>query len=54
LEEQFQRGLEREEAHGVTLSVNMPADTPSDTIKSAINQASAAILERVDDMGGGV
>jgi hypothetical protein len=50
LEEQFKRGLEREEAHGVTLSVNMPADTPSHTIKQAINQASKAVLDRVDDM----
>jgi hypothetical protein len=53
LEDQFQRGLEREEAHGVTLSVNMPADTPSDTIKQAINQASKAVLDRIDDVGGG-
>lgn len=54
LEEQFQRGLEREEAHGVTLSVNMPADTPSDTIKQAINQASKAVLDNIDDVGGGL
>jgi hypothetical protein len=54
LEDQFQRGLEREEAYGVTLSVNMPADTPSDTIKQAINQASKAVLDRIDDVGGGV
>ena len=53
LEDQFQRGLEREEAYGVTLSVNMPADTPSDTIKQAINQASKAVLDRIDDVGGG-
>jgi hypothetical protein len=58
LEKQFQRGLEVEGTiqtqHGVTLSVNMPAGTPADTIKSAINQASKEILERVDDVGGGV
>ncbi len=67
LEEQFQLGLERDQLigslrqtseaikhHGVTLSVNTPTDTPSDTIKQAINQASAAILDSIDDAGGGV
>lgn len=53
MQKQFEQGLEVEEAHGVTLSVNMPADTPRDTIQQAINQASAAILERVDDAGVG-
>jgi hypothetical protein len=37
-----------------TLTANTPADTPSDTIKQEINQASKAVLERIDDVGGGV
>lgn len=54
MQKQFERGLEVEEPHGVTLSVNMQDGTSKDTIQQAINQASAAILERVDDVGGGV
>ena len=54
MQKQFEQGLEIEEPHGVTLSVNMPLDTPKDTIKSAIFQASAAILDTIDDVGGGL
>jgi hypothetical protein len=54
LEKQFKEGLEREEAHGVEIVVNMPLDTPKDTIQQAINEATAAILARVDDVGGGL
>lgn len=52
MQKQFERGLELEETHGVTLSVNMPDGTSKDTIQQAINQASAAILDSVDDVGG--
>jgi hypothetical protein len=57
MQKQFERGLEveREEApHGVEIVVNMPLDTPKDTIQQAINEATAAILARVDDVGGGL
>jgi len=57
MQKQFERGLEveQEEApHGVEIVVNMPLDTPKDTIKSAIDEAKSAILARVDDVGGGL
>ena len=54
LEKQFERGLEDEQAHGVEITLNMPADTPKDDIQQALNQATAAILDRVEDVGGGL
>ena len=54
LEKQFERGLEDERSHGVEITLNMPADTPKDDIQQALNQATAAILDRVEDVGGGL